>query len=634
MSENDALDELADAAGIEPGYTDTWGVYHATSRTARCAVLVARGLPAGSEAEIRDSLARLRAREQAVPPFNFAPAPAWRPHALQDDGRLWGIAVQLYSLRSVRNWGIGDFTDLAELIEGAAELGAAAIGLNPLHALFPTRPEHASPYSPSSRLFLNPLYLDVEAVPELHDCRAALRRVRSREFQARLRELRAKTCVDYTGVAAAKFAVLEQVYRFFRRACLVDAAHPRARAFREFQAQRNPALRRFATFHALGENRTAIDWREWPAQWRDPGSSAVAAFARRHAYRIEFHEYLQWLADWQLRAAAELAHARGMPIGLYGDLAVGADSTGAEAWSDQRTTVTGAAVGAPPDQLNLNGQNWGLPPPDPLAWREQAYAPFIEMLRANMRHAGALRIDHILGLMRLYWVPAGMSAKDGAYVRYPWRELLAVLAAESREQRCLVVGEDLGTVPQGLRESMMDCGLLSYRLLYFERDGDGFRAPDEYPREALVAVGTHDLPPLAAFWHGDDIALRETLGLWPTPEQRDAEQVNRGAARAALADALRRQHLLADDRVPDEAPAEAIYRYLARTPSRLLIVQVEDVLGLRTQINVPGTIDEHPNWRQRLPVTVEELLAHPTLEAVARALNEERGNGRQVMGNR
>lgn len=626
MSEDALFDELADAAGVEPGYTDTWGEYHATSRAARCAVLAARGLPAGSETEIRESLARLRSREQAVPTFDFAPAPAWRPAALQDDGRLWGIAVQLYSLRSVRNWGIGDFTDLAGLVEGAAELGAAAIGLNPLHALFPTRPEHASPYSPSSRLFLNPLYLDVEAVPEFSDCRAALRSVRSKSFQARLRELRAKTCVDYTGVAAAKSAVLEQVYRFFRTTCLADAAHPRTRAFREFQAQRNPALRRFATFHTLGENRTAIDWREWPAQWRDPDSAVVAAFAHRRIYRIEFHEYLQWLADWQLRAAAELAHARGMAIGLYGDLAVGADPTGAEAWSDQRTTVTGAAVGAPPDQLNLNGQNWGLPPPDPLAWREQAYAPFIEMLRANMGNAGALRIDHILGLMRLYWIPSGLSAKDGAYVRYPWHELLAVLAAESRRQHCLVIGEDLGTVPRGLRESMMDCGLLSYRLLYFERDDAGFRTPDNYPREALVAVGTHDLPPLTAFWHGDDIALRETLDLWPTPAQRDAEQGNRSGARAALADALRRQHLLADDRVPDEAPVEAIYRYLARTPSCLLMVQVEDVLGVRTQINVPGTVDEHPNWRQRLPVTVAEMLADPRLRNLAAAIQQERSS--------
>ncbi|HET7371629.1 MAG TPA: 4-alpha-glucanotransferase [Gammaproteobacteria bacterium] len=621
MTSSLLLKQLADAAGIESGYTDTWGNPHETSPDTQRALLKVLGLPAGDEAQIRASLDKLHTREQQMPPLDLPPAPAWRPESMQDEGRRWGIQVQLYGLRSARNWGIGDFTDLAELIAGAAELGAAAIGLNPLHALFPTRPDHISPYSPSSRLFLNPLYLDVEAVPEFTDCLTARRQVCSVAFQARLRELREAPQVDYRGVAEAKFTVLEELYDYFRKAC-ADTSHPRHRAFREFQTERGGALRRFATFHALAEQTEAVAWRDWTSEWRDPNDDAVAAFVERRLARVEFHEYLQWQADWQLRAAAELAREAGMSVGLYADLAVGADPTGAEAWGHQQATVQGASVGAPPDQLNLNGQDWGLPPPDPLAWQAQAYAPFIELLEANMRHAGALRIDHILGLVRLYWIPAGASAKDGAYVRYPWHDLLAVLAAQSRHSRCLVIGEDLGTVPEGLREAMTDNGILSYRLLYFERDDGGFRAPRDYPPEALAAVGTHDLPTLPGWWHSDDIALRDRLDLWPSREKRDDACAEREQDRAALMNALRDAHLISESEIPDEPPVTAIYRHLGDAPSRLLMVQLEDVLGQREQLNVPGTTDQYPNWRQRLPCTVDAALEDPRLRETAAALNE------------
>ncbi|HET7307156.1 MAG TPA: 4-alpha-glucanotransferase [Gammaproteobacteria bacterium] len=622
MSES-LLKQLADAAGIEPGYTDTWGNRHETSPETQRAVLKILGLPADDEAQIRASLDKLQVREQQMSPLDVPSAPAWRPDALQGDGRRWGIQVQLYGLRSPRNWGIGDFTDLAELVEGAAELGAATVGLNPLHALFPTRPGHISPYSPSSRLFLNPLYVDVEAVPEFTDCAAAHRKVNSTTFQARLRELREAPLVDYRGVAELKFAILEQLYDYFRKAC-ADTAHPRHRAFREFQTRRGDALRRFATFHALAEQTETVAWRDWPHEWRDPASDAVATFVECHIERVELHEYLQWQADWQLHAAAELARESGMSVGLYTDLAVGADPTGAEAWGHQQATVQGASVGAPPDQLNLQGQNWGLPPPDPLAWQAQAYAPFIELLEANMRHAGAIRIDHILGLVRLYWIPAGMSAKEGAYVRYPWRDLLAVLAAQSRQNRCLVIGEDLGTVPEGLREAMMENGILSYRLLYFERDGDSFRPPRDYPAEALAAVGTHDLPTLPGWWHSDDIALRDQLDLWPSSEKRKEAGAERERDRRALMDALRNAQLVDEAGVPDEPPIIAIYRYVADAPSRLLMVQLEDVLDQREQLNVPGTTDEYPNWRQRMNTTINSALADPRVRELAKALNEVR----------
>ncbi|HET8552933.1 MAG TPA: 4-alpha-glucanotransferase [Gammaproteobacteria bacterium] len=617
------LKQLADAAGIESGYTDTWGKRHETSPETQRAVLKILGLPADDETQIRASLDRLQAREQQMPPLDVPSEPAWRPQALRGDGRRWGIQVQLYSLRSPRNWGIGDFTDLAELVEGAAELGAAAVGLNPLHALFPTRPGHISPYSPSSRLFLNPLYVDVEAVPEFSDCAAAHRKVSSPAFQARLRELREAPLVDYRGVAELKFAILEELYDYFRKAC-TDTSHPRHRAFREFQTGRGEALRRFATFHALAEQTDMVAWRDWPQEWRDPDADTVAVFVERHIDRVEYHEYLQWQADWQLRAAAELARESGMSVGLYTDLAVGADPTGAEAWGHQQATVQGASIGAPPDQLNLQGQDWGLPPPDPLAWQAQAYAPFIALLRANMRHAGAIRIDHVLGLVRLYWIPAGMSAKEGAYVRYPWRDLLAVVAAQSRRSHCLVIGEDLGTVPEGLREAMMENGILSYRLLYFERDGDSFRAPRDYPTEALAAVGTHDLPTLPGWWRSDDIALRDRLDLWPSNEKREEACAERERDRAALMNALRDAQLMNEAGVPDEPPIVAIYRYLSDAPSRLLMVQLEDVLGQRDQLNVPGTTDEYPNWRQRIKVTISAALADPRMRELAAALNESR----------
>ncbi|HEX5314514.1 MAG TPA: 4-alpha-glucanotransferase, partial [Gammaproteobacteria bacterium] len=434
--------------------------------------------------------------------------------------------------------------------------------------------------------------------------------------------------VRYREVAELKFPMLEEAYRHFRRQHLAAENSLHARAFREFQRERGATLRRFATFHVLAESHDEFDWRSWPANERDPASETVASFVLEREERIEFHEYLQWQCDGQLRAAAAKAHAAGMSIGLYRDLAVGADANGAETWSAQRTIVAGAAVGAPPDQLNLDGQNWGFPPPDPRAWQAENYVSFRELLRANMRHAGAMRMDHVLGLVRLWWIPAGARARDGAYQRYPWSELLAVLAETSRQERCLVIGEDLGTVPQGLREAMRGNGILSCRLLYFERRGRNFAAPQEYPPEALVAAATHDLPTLAAWWHGDDIALRDRLGLWPDAGQRASECNARIEDREALLRALREQGI-ANEEDGEEAPIAAVHRFLARTPCRLLMVQLEDALGARTQLNVPGTTDEYPNWRLRLPCELNEVLSHPRMRRIAAAMHEEGRSDRQ-----
>lgn len=613
------LDELARRAGIEPGYVDTWGQYHAVAGTTQRALLEAMGFPCDGAGAIRAALARLDARNR---PAAAAAEPAFQPGALAGDRRRWGIAVQLYGLRSVRNWGIGDFTDLAELMRAAAALGAAAVGVNPLHALFPERPEHASPYSPSSRRFINPLYLDVEAIDDFAHCDAAREHVASREFQSHLATARAANLVDYAAVATLKWPVLSMLYREFRASCLDTDDDPPARAFRRFQTERGAHLRRFATFQALAATQADMDWRNWPNGLADPDSAAVAGFAAAHVESIEYREYLQWQAALQLDRVNAIARECAMGIGLYVDLAVGADPTGAEAWSTQRSSPRGVSIGAPPDALNLLGQDWGSPPPDPFALADAGFGAFTTLLDANMRHAGALRIDHILGLARLWWIPAGAPASEGAYVNYPLRDLFNVLAAASRQRRCLVIGEDLGTVPAGLRETMRDAGVLSCRLMYFEQRDGRFPAPQEFPAEALVAVGTHDLPPLPMWWRGEDIELRARLHLWPNDATRDAEARQREHARDALMDVLRAQGLSAQDGIPDAAPAAAIHAWLARTPCKLLMVQFEDVLGGHGQVNVPGTTDEYPNWRQRLGCSLDAVLADPRVQRIATILNE------------
>jgi len=552
------------------------------------------------------------------------PARAYLPPRLARGAGVWGIAAQLYALRSERDWGIGDFGDLLALVRHAADGGADIIGLNPLHALDLDAPERASPYAPNSRIFLNPLYVDVEAIPDYRDGAAARRRVASPAFQAELRKARGADLVDYATVARLKRAALEQVYDSFRRRHRA-APTARGRAFREFQRSGGDMLRRFCIFQALRAARarddaSQRDWRNWPAPYRDPGSSAVAAFAARNRRKIAFFEYLQWVADDQLTACAAAAQDGGMAIGLYRDMAVGVDAGAAEAWATQDVVVGGWSIGAPPDALARNGQDWGLSPLNPVALRRAQYRPFIEIVRANMRHAGALRIDHVLGLWRSFWIRQGETAARGAYVRNPFHDLVGILALESHRARCVVIGEDLGTVPEGLRGELERAGILSYRLLYFEQDGGRFRRPRDYPRTALAAVTTHDLPMLPAYWSGADIALRSELGLLPDVRQ---ERERRAADRAALWAALREEGLVQGG-PSDAAPVEAAYRYLARTRSHIVMLHLEDALGITAQINVPGTVDQHPNWRRRWPADLDAMFREPRVRALLRAMERER----------
>jgi 4-alpha-glucanotransferase len=601
-----ALDRMAEIAGIEPSFTDYWGRETVVSDETKRALLAAMGFDGN------DALELVR------PPASEAPGEAtacYLPPAMEA-GRIWMLSTQLYGLRSSRNWGIGDFEDLRVLAGVARRAGAGGIGVNPLHALHPSNPKASSPYSPSSRLFLNALYIDPVSVPEFSPA--------DEPAAAELAALRAEPLVDYERVARAKWRAFERMHRAFRRDHL-EAGTPRGAAFRRFIEEAGAPLQLHARYEAMAEHFRARDgrygWQQWPAEYRSPESPAVAAFAAAQAERVEFFTYVQWIAREQLASAAQACDA--MACGIYRDLAVGVELNGADAWADRRTIIGGASLGAPPDPLNALGQNWGLPPMSPHALREQAYEPFAQLLRANMLHAGALRIDHVMALRRCFWIPRGASPLEGAYVRYPFEDLLAVVARESRRYRCAVIGEDLGTVPDGFRERLREARILSSRLVYFERDGrtGAFLDPASYPRGAASSVGTHDLPPLGGWWIGDDLGVRAALALYPDERtQREAGE-DRWAARFALIDALLAAGALdaaAAERLREDARrsgsterldelTSAVHRFLAETRSAAAVVQLEDVLSEIDAVNVPGTVNEHPNWCRKRSVSVDDL---------------------------
>jgi (1->4)-alpha-D-glucan 1-alpha-D-glucosylmutase len=508
--------------------------------------------------EVRASLAKAMGPARQVRKVDIEPGRCYEPEVLQQQ-RLWGFMVQLYGLRSGRNWGIGDFTDLRMLIEIAAGLGAGVIGVNPLHAT------QGSPYSPSSRHALNVLYIDVEAVSGYKG-----------PAPKSLKRLRESELVDYEGVSRAKLEALERIFQKTKPKVAASGSFP--------------------VFEALRE-KFGGGWQQWPEEYQDPKSSSVRSFVKKHAKRVAFHAWLQRLAREQLDAAQRRARELGMPLGLYVDLALGADRGGAEVWADQDAFAVGASCGAPPDEFNPLGQDWGLPPYSPRALRAQGYRPFIELLRANMPVGGALRMDHVMALSRLWWIPQGAKPERGGYVHYPFGELLAILAAESRRARCLVIGEDLGTVPAELRKALNDAGVLSYRPLIFERD---------FPRDALVCVSTHDLPTWRGFWEAHDLRLRKELGL---TKDFPREMELREAEKRKL------------EQIVDRSALSA-HAYIARTPAKLAMLQPEDVLEELEQANLPGTVDQHPNWRRKLPLALERWASDARVAAHAQAMAE------------
>jgi 4-alpha-glucanotransferase len=572
-----------------------------------------------------------------------APDRCHLPAELGPGARKWGLSCQLYGLRRAANWGIGDFSDLGRLARAAGSCKAAALGINPLHALFAAEPLHLSPYSPSSRSWLNYLYIDVTIVPGFAEDEAVRALTGENWFAATREAARSSAIIDYSAVAACKRPVLEALFRRFqiKEFSADGAARGRlGRAFREFQRYGGRALADFAVFEALdehhGTDNRAAGWRRWPRAMQDPRSREVADFADAHHDRVEFFQFLQWEADRQLSAASTAGRKGGLSIGIYRDLAVGADPNGAEAWADQELVATGASIGAPPDAFNQTGQNWGLAPVNPRALRRRCFAPFVAAIRANMRYAGILRIDHVMSLDRLYWIPVGMAATEGAYVSYPFGDLLRLVALESCRQQCAVVGEDLGTVPEGFRERMRSANLLSCRVLTFERRSDGgFVPPDQYPALAVASAATHDLPTLRGFWLGTDIAWRRSLGLYPDADAAEADAATRRHDRDRLLQALVAVGLLAPERLGEFLPAsgtptytpelgDLILSYLARSRARLMLVQLEDAIGESEQANLPGTTDEHPNWRRRLSLDLAEIIDGAGLSQVAVLATEGR----------
>ncbi|MGH7259325.1 MAG: 4-alpha-glucanotransferase [Nitrospiraceae bacterium] len=566
----------------------------------------------------------------------------------QQEQRLWGLAVQLYSLRSGRNWGAGDFGDLATLVEWAAkDLQAGLIGLNPLHALKNARPFEISPYSPTSRLFLNTLYLDVEAIPEFQISQPAQQTVRDGGFQRALAALRAGEKVDYDQVHAAKRAVLDSLFAAFHERHLggQDLADPelhpatdRGRAFARYVQEEGEPLETFALFQALADEMRRQHplvwaWQEWPEPYRMPQSASVAAFRVTHRARICFYQYLQWVAAEQLGAVAARARALGMPVGLYHDLALGSDRNGSDAWAYQDVLALEADCGCPPDAFAPQGQNWGLPPVNPVRLRQCGYQLFIELLRRNLAYGGALRLDHVMGLFRLFWIPRGMPASAGAYVRYPVEDLLGILALESVRHKAVIVGEDLGTVPNGIRERLAAARVLSYRVLYFERTDRGeWKAPEAYPPQAMAVVTTHDLPTLAGFWAGRDIDVRAGLGLYAdggaVQQAREERQHDkRGIVRVVAAAGLLPSGVTEDDAATQPMTPElcrALHVFLARTPSWAVLANLEDVLGETAQTNVPGTVESYPNWSRKIVLMLDVLRDDPRPHHLAAALRAVR----------
>lgn len=618
---NDGLYRLADAHGIDHAYISESGEQRIISDDIK-----RRLLSAMLRRSVTDVVA-LEQKYESVPPTSLPPqgsgeAACFIPQWLQND-RAWGVTVQLYGVRSERNHGIGDFEDLARVAEMAAAQGADFVGLNPLHVLFWTDPDRCSPYAPSTRQFLNPLYIALDRV-------AGSKLVLSGLHPGTMEHLRHSPMVDYVAVAGLKRRVLERVFQ------LQSAEfNPAFVAFRQEQGE---DLSRFALFEALGDEMTrrgfGAGWHNWPAEYRDRGSQAVAEFAASHAPEILWHQWVQWIAASQVAEAQRRARAAGMRIGLYLDLAVGVAPDGAATWADPELVTSQAKVGAPPDIFNEAGQDWGLAPMTPSTLIDRDLAPFARDVTAAMAASGAIRIDHAMGLQRLYWIPQGFDARGGGFVRYPLGRMLDTLAALSTRYRSMVIGEDLGTVPTGFRDVMRERGLLSYRVFYFERHPDGsFFDGEAFPREAFACVGTHDLPTLRGWWWSTDVTARKTLGFASDAfaeeayreRQRNRWQMLALLANAGLLDDSLRAAAVSGADVPNDLPDDvfvALHVHMARTPCQLFGVQLEDLSGAVDQVNLPGTHTEYPNWRRKLAITLEDFPSFPlfaqTIKAVAR----------------
>ncbi len=605
----------AEAAGIAHRYRDWRGEEVAVSDETLTAILAALGDACGPS-ELSDAPGTDPGTgspgdqtDQGSAKRAVAPAPA---------DRAWGFAVQLYSLRSHASWGHGDLHDLAELAGWSArDLGAGFVLVNPLHAAEPLPPLSPSPYLPMTRRFTSPLYLRIEDIPEYTDLTDDQRR-KIDELAAPLRASNATSdLIDRDAVWTAKRAALEIIYA-------VPLSGRRRACFRRFREREGSDLAHWAAWCALAELHRP-DWRTWPDEARSLRFSKEETSGGRTCAAAGFHVWLQWLADEQLASAQRAALAAGMAIGVIHDLAVGAHPGGADAWTHRDKIVRGMSVGAPPDGFNQRGQDWGQPPWNPRRLAAARYGPLADLFGAALRHAGGLRVDHVMGLMRLWWVPAGMTPDRGAYVRYDHRATVGALAGQAARAGALAIGEDLGTVDPWIREYLAERGILGTTMLWFAREPDGSPLrPEHWRRGCMATVGTHDLPPVTAFLTGEQVTVRARLGLLKLPE--DVERISAELMISRWRDALEAEGLIAAGASPSHADfTVALYSYLAKTPAQLISVSLADAVGDRRAQNLPGTSDEYPNWQIPLcdaagrSVLLEGLPGLPLVRAVAAA---------------
>ncbi|MGH8518823.1 MAG: 4-alpha-glucanotransferase, partial [Panacagrimonas sp.] len=530
-------------------------------------------------------------------------------------------------LRRRGDGGIGDFGGVAQLVPALARHGADAIALSPAHAGFGAWPDRFAPYSPSSRLMRNPLLADPHAVFDVETVDGVIALCNLAETFA---ELERTPQIDPGRAARAKTTLFRGLY-----ACL-DASGRRT-AFDQWRASQGPLVRQHAVFEALHARfsfgpEPVGHWRNWPSEFRMPWTPIVKRFADEHAAEVEFAEFLQWLAECSVAAAQGAARHAGMAIGLIGDLAVGTDSAGSHAWSRQHDLLLGLRIGAPPDPLNVKGQDWGLAALSPRTLRREGFRPFVELLRANLANVGGLRIDHVFGLERLWLIADGTAAHEGAYVHYPLTDLLRLMALESWRHGAVIVGEDLGTMPDGFQSQLIDAGLLGMRVMWFQRDGGLFVEPARWPEATVAMTSTHDLPTVAGWWSGADLSWRAQLDLLDVGQSEAQAHAARAHDRQALWDAFIHAQVVGADRplpivTQGAEVALAAAAFIGRTPCGLALLPIEDALALTEQPNIPGTVDEHPNWLRRLPGDAESLLEDATPDAVLSALQRARLDG-------
>ncbi|HCE2815940.1 TPA: 4-alpha-glucanotransferase [Vibrio parahaemolyticus] len=567
----------------------------------------------------------------------ITPKACFKQEDLNQHKKLWGPSIQLYTLRTQHNWGIGDFGDLKQLVSDIASRGGDFIGLNPIHSLFPANPEGASPYSPSSRRWLNIMYIDVSSVPEFALSAEAQQRVGSAEFQQRLQKARDSHWVNYTEVSQLKMSVLPLLFSEFKARHL-DKNTDRARAFLDFVEKGGESLLHQAAFDALHADLHAEDsgvwgWPVFPEKYRTFDAAGTQKYIKDNQDRVHLYMYLQWIADDQIKEAQALAEEKGMAVGLYRDLAVGVADSGSETWADEGNLVLDASIGAPPDILGPLGQNWGLPPLNPQVLEATGYDAYIKLLRANMKHCGALRIDHVLGLLRLWWIPKGEKATEGAYLYYPVEDMLAILALESHRHQCSVIGEDLGTVPDEIVDILRDAGVHSYKVFFFEtsKEDGGFISPKHYAEQSMAALCTHDMPTLRGFWHCDDLKMGREIGLYPDEKQLEGLFADRLKCKQGILDSVRWHGYLPEgighdaQFVPmDSYLSEALQLHVAAGDSALLSVQLEDWLEMDQPVNIPGTVDEYPNWRRKLSMNLDEIFSREDVNRISKRLTEVR----------